>query len=427
MTPLPKPAPRMRLLARSLVMAWPWFGLVFMFMAGLSLGTVERANGQDPDVPSTLAPRFGPSLPGTAVYPVQQIPLRFDHRKHLALGLDCTRCHVAITNSQRAQDFNFPSGERCDECHGDQHPPATATSRQCELCHTRVTRGRVTAHVRAAPARIKFNHRLHISLGSSCRDCHGDMSKVRLATTAQLPSEATCLRCHDGIAATDRCGACHLTDKRGLLATRQRDDSNAPKLVPRGTSSWGVAHDVAFVEDHRVVAKASPGLCKACHDETFCQDCHNGAIRPLRIHSGDYLTVHAMDARGNTMDCQSCHRLQTFCQGCHERLWFGRRDDEAFGVGSPLRFHPAGWSGPLGTAQGHAHAAQRNLGACVSCHGEDSCLACHATAKGPIPGLDVNPHGIGFRGSPRCFALAERSHRMCLRCHAPGDMMLDCR
>jgi hypothetical protein len=288
--------------------------------------------------------------------------------------------------------------------------------------------GRVTASLRAPKPSLHFNHEMHLTgpMSATCQDCHGDMSKTRLATTLQLPDEADCLKCHDGFAATDRCGACHPTEASGRLVVRAIDDRTMPALVPHGQSSWGVAHDLAFVEDHSGVSKANPQLCAQCHDDTFCTDCHAGSIRPMRIHSGDYMTLHALDARARTQDCQACHRTQAFCLGCHERLGFGDDEDSPFGVGGSLRFHPDGWAGPPGVPQSHAQAAQRNMGACASCHDEDSCLACHATTGGALPGLGVNPHGPGFAVSSRCNALASHNRRVCLKCHAPGDPSLDC-
>lgn len=393
---------------------------------GAVVGDGNKARDRG-EIPTTAAVMVGPVRRGSAVYPEQQIPIRFNHGQHLGLGLSCERCHTEIGKSTRSRDFNFPRAASCDGCHGPQHPRPRSEPARCGQCHTDVDEdNRVTASLRAPRPQVNFNHTMHAKAGASCETCHGSMENVRLATTLQLPREADCLTCHDGFTATDRCGACHPTDASGRLATRAQDDRVMPALIPTGASGWGANHDLAFVEDHAGISKANPQLCQTCHDDTFCTDCHAGSIRPLRIHSGDYMTVHALDARARTQDCQSCHRTQTFCRGCHERLGFGNRVDGAFAVGGGLQFHPEGWSGPPGVPQAHAHAAQRNIGACASCHSEDSCLACHATTNVASAGLGVSPHGPGFARSARCQALSSRSRRACLKCHAPVDPQLEC-
>ncbi len=404
---------------------------------GLMLGRQVEAGGgvTQGELPATAAVMHGPMRGGSPVYPEQELPLRFNHGQHLALKIACTTCHTKVRGSTQVADYNFPTGAACDSCHGPQHPRPASEPARCDMCHTRVTQApaptgtvmRVAATIRAPKANLTFDHKRHLDMGTKCETCHGDMSKVRLATVLQLPAEKTCLNCHNGLKASDRCGACHPSDGSGKIVTRSFSDRVMPQLVPRGQSSWGAAHDLAFVEDHRGPAKSNPQLCAQCHDETFCTDCHAGAVRPMRIHSGDYLTTHALDARAQTQDCQSCHRVQTDCLACHQRLGLEQRGSDAkFGVGSPLRFHPPGWEGPPSAPQSHAFAAQRNIMACASCHTEDSCLACHATTGAASPGLNVSPHGPGFANSLRCTSLAAHNHRVCLKCHAPGDPRNEC-
>jgi len=387
------------------------------------VGSEAQADGHE--LTATLGV-FGPRSLGSAVYPKQEIPLSFQHSKHIAAKIACERCHTGIRESTKSADNNFPRGVSCDGCHGAQHPRATGAIAQCELCHTRAAAGRVTATLQAPRPNLHFDHKAHLARGATCTSCHGDMSRVRLATVLQLPSEASCLTCHDGVKASNRCATCHPAQSDGRLLTRDHIDRTSPMLVPKGPSSWGAAHDLNFVEDHRGIAKANPSLCAQCHTQSECLDCHTGAVRPMRIHAADYMTTHALDARAGTQDCQSCHRVQTECMACHQRLGLGDGPDASSGVGSSMRFHPADFAGPPGTPQTHAFAAQRNITACASCHTEDSCLACHATTAGPRPGLGSSPHGVGFGGSVRCQALAARNHRVCLKCHAPGDPRNDC-
>jgi len=174
------------------------------------------------------------------------------------------------------------------------------------------------------------------------------------------------------------------------------------------------------------IAKANPQMFASCHDDNFCADCHAGPTLPMRLHADDYLTHHAIHSRANTQDCSSCHQLHTDCRGCHVRAGVSTESKGGAGVGSPLRFHPADWSGAPGSIQGHALPAQRNISTCASCHTEDACLACHATTGAATPGLNASPHGGTFAGSARCTALESRNRRVCLKCHAPGDIALEC-
>ncbi|MBK8263893.1 MAG: cytochrome C [Nannocystis sp.] len=391
-----------------------------------ALGAIFGARADEHEIAGTAAVVFGPGAFSSAVYPRQELPIRYSHAQHLALGIGCDRCHTGAATSTSSADFLFPKGASCDGCHTAQHPRPAGVKAQCELCHAGAKGEAVTAKLVAPRPRLIFNHRLHMSRGASCEGCHGDMTKVRLATTSQLPSEASCLSCHDGAQATQRCGACHPSESSGRLAIRDWADRAAPMLVPKGTSAWGAAHDLAFVEDHRGIAKANPSLCASCHSEASCAECHAGAIRPMRIHAADYMTTHALDSRAKTQDCSSCHRAQTDCLACHERVGLGAGPDRRFGPGTSLRFHPESFVGPLGSAQGHAMAAQRNLAACASCHTEDTCLACHTSAGLGRGGMSVSPHGAGFTSSARCQALASRNHRVCLKCHVPGDPRNEC-
>lgn len=408
--------------------------LVFGSLALLGLAASERARATPkpsaPHEPPTTLDRGaqGPRKPGGPIYPAQDIRVRFSHRVHLSEGMQCVQCHTRITSSKVSAQNDLPTGEACDACHGDQHPQTAETSRHCADCHTHVEEQRVTATSSISAPTLEFSHAAHLDRGAACSDCHGDFSDVGLATIRHLPREADCMRCHDGKQASQRCSTCHPSGSDGRLLTAIGDDPVADALIPRGKSAWGAEHDLAFVQDHAGIAKSNPELCATCHDESSCQDCHAGPIRPLRLHAADYVNGHAVDARAATQDCSSCHSLQVDCRGCHTRIGVSDSDDEGqFGVGSSLRFHPDDWAGPPGSLQGHAMAAQRNIATCTSCHGEDTCLACHATTEAASPGLDVSPHGPGFANSKRCTTLEAHNHRVCLKCHAPGDIALDCR
>lgn len=370
------------------------------------------------------------------VYPDQSIPLHFSHARHLALpGVDCLECHPAAATSRSSLDSLVPGEDRCRRCHAidrrrpDRPEAPGAPPARCVACHAGMKAGQgaaAVARVDIPTARIKFDHGAHRRVGVGCRECHGDLAAegVGLATRAQLPDMALCTRCHDGKRADERCTTCHLTRGGGRIET----DFPGGKLVPSGALRGDDAHGPTFGTDHGGVARADTDYCESCHRRSECIDCHQSAMKPLDFHVGDYVSLHPIDARRGKPDCSACHRLQTFCVGCHARS--GVTADGRGGElvppsqGPGRRFHPSGWVDVAGGApvvgddtrgeSHHAFEAQRNIRQCAACHRESFCLTCHSAQP---TSARINPHPAGWRGSRRCEALLRGARRMCLRCH----------
>ena len=110
--------------------------LVAAFALGLLTRPVVADGGGlgQGEVPTTTPVLLGPARGGSPVYPEQDIPLRFNHGQHLALKIDCVRCHTKIRGSTQTADFNFPTGASCDGCHGAQHPRPAGEPARCDLC-----------------------------------------------------------------------------------------------------------------------------------------------------------------------------------------------------------------------------------------------------------------------------------------------------
>jgi hypothetical protein len=115
-------------------------------------------------------------------------------------------------------------------------------------------------------------------------------------------------------------------------------------------------------------------------------------------------------ARQDEPRCDACHRRQTFCTACHERMGIGNNADPQF-RDPTADVHPVGWltPGPLH----HGVQASRNISQCASCHREEQCLQCHATAFG------VRPHPPGFRDN--CGSTLRKNERACHKCHDPAN------
>ena len=346
------------------------------------------------------------------VYPLQRLPLVFSHRQHLARGAHCEQCHPSAATSRSAVDNLIPTEAECRACHpidrgkpDNDAKPVTA----CAGCHVGYAPDRPVERVYLTPTPLKFPHSDHAKI--SCASCHGDMSRVDLATARQLPTMQSCLTCHgDGIEQR-HCADCHLAKLGGLIQTQFEFGTLAPQ-----SDQLGDAHGPGFARDHRQQASQPGATCEACHDRSECVACHQGTVKPMDFHPGDYLMTHPIEARRGRPDCSACHRYESFCVACHEREGIGTRGNTQFDASDPTKqFHPVGWASAGPGPNLHAQDARRNISACASCHREEDCLTCHSAE--PSNMVRASPHPSGWRGSARCRAEDRGNRRMCLRCH----------
>lgn len=418
--------------------------LTLVLITGVALrarGNIDLFTPARPKPPP--APRVDSSGPSPVIYPAQRLPIKFSHARHLARGATCLGCHEPARTSLQARDNLLPAESACQVCHAiDRQQPdkrVDGPPAACAACHI----GSPAERIDIPPPNLKFNHRLHADLQIDCARCHGDLREVDLATRAQLPKMAVCLSCHRDAAstsgpvedgkvrrpiATARCTACHLQQGNGTLEVRFA----AGLLVPSGELR-GDDHGAGFRRDHRMAARNDADYCASCHTQSYCQRCHNGVVKPLDIHGGDYVNRHGLDARRNQPDCGTCHRRQTFCIACHERLGVvsnstlpGSPSPSSFFPAAPRRFHPEGWASSFSGQNLHAQEAQRNMRSCASCHREQTCLECHSALPGSRVTGGANPHPADWVASGRCRALASRNGRLCLKCHRDASVALSC-
>jgi hypothetical protein len=339
------------------------------------------------------------------------------HARHLAKGVACERCHDRIARSELASDRNVPAQARCEACHrieearaGRRVDPPSA----CQDCHPGFD---WTVHRAPRPSRfpapnLHFSHARHLARGAGCAGCHGELSAVDLATREQLPRMATCLDCHDGREAPATCATCHPASKAARGAPIETRFPSGT-LLPGPGNPLGLGHGPRFERAHAQLAARQREQCLACHAESSCLRCHDGAVRPQVVHPGDFVTTHMVPARQDEARCAACHRRQSFCVACHERTGVG--PEAPAGFRDPgAQVHPAGWLTP--GPQHHGVQAARNVGACASCHREEGCARCHASAAGAPPGgQHANPHPPGFSSS--CRDLVRKNDRACAKCH----------
>jgi hypothetical protein len=108
--------------------------------------------------------------------------------------------------------------------------------------------------------------------------------------------------------------------------------------------------------------------CATCHQQSFCQKCHEGENLDNTTHPMNYAFTHALEAQGKEKTCTVCHQDRQFCNDCH-------RDYQVF----PHNHQQPGWAVP-NTGGLHVMEAENDLESCISCHemnAQEVCQPCH--------------------------------------------------
>jgi hypothetical protein len=354
-----------------------------------------------------LEAESGRSVPGfDIVYPPAQSAVKFSHQRHA--DHECLTCHASVVTSDASSDRNLPSERVCAGCHTvavRETVNEPGNQDRCGLCHADFDPSGKSRpdRVNWPVARLTFSHQSHLGRMIACSTCHSGVDIGDVSGQRHLPKEAVCLTCHSRQDKNGSCALCHPSDPAGALQT----DFGGVKLVPL---EGALNHQNDWMRRHVTEAQISRSTCTACHQQRFCSACHDGVMKPLRIHPEDYVTTHPIDARKQTPRCQSCHRFQSFCLDCHRKLGVG---PESVRKDGRTRIHPPGWGDCVRGLTHHADQARRNLAACVSCHTESDCLTCHKA--GSACGGNVNVHGHMSDG--QLSRMQKLNPRACEKCH----------
>ena len=421
------------------VTLWLCAALVAAAASGGVRAQTSAARAAPPTSQLPPGARQGDGGPSPAIFPPGTPRLRFDHRLHCqGLGVECVRCHPGAATSRRSSDRLLPTAAVCDDCHGPVHPaagspPSGPAAPACSLCHLpadAAEQGAAILPSELPTPRLRFDHAVHFARNIGCGQCHGAIGALSAITREHQPRMRGCLTCHQlpgpaRGAARGECRVCHLPSATGRIDARL---DTGPLLPP----AWmrGADHGPGWIERHIAVAAADSAFCANCHSESECVACHDGRVRPRKVHPGDWLSMHALAAKQASSHCSSCHRQQSFCATCHRRSGVTLSGPSATRATSG-RFHPPKtiWTDAGGASSGHHGAAARQrLDTCTSCHTERDCLLCHAAAsRGGPAGLTGgsstrSPHPPGFAAD--CRRALNANPRACLSCHAAGDLSL---
>jgi hypothetical protein len=300
-------------------------------------------------------------------------PFVFPHSPHIEGEVDCKACHGDIVVATkllptfRHAVLPTKNSDACNGCHDDADFKDKV---------------KLALPPRTREFSVRMNHAAHLAQkGVTCLTCHKSAPEAGSAVPVKLEM-GTCTACHkhQGDYAQGKCTPCHVDLKR----------------YPKPVAAFQHAGD--FLKTHGQLAKPTAESCAACHEQTFCADCHSASTVAARpsvifpeevqrnlIHRGDFVSRHQAEAGADPASCRRCHGSK-FCDSCHTA--------QNFTQGSalqPRNPHPAGW-GQKASGDFHGFAARKNIVLCAGCHdnGADAlCVACHRV--GGVAGVSPHP------------------------------------
>ena len=252
---------------------------------------------------------------------------------------------------------------------------------------------------------VQFDHEEHLTCleeDQTCAACHKADAKVI------VPAKADCLECHE-------------EDFYGDVSFS-------------GTKT----HGPVWSMNHRPAAKGNSYDCSACHQQSYCMDCHKAGFADemgelgnnmINVHRSEFMVSHPIPARTDPQLCSSCHENK-FCSECHANFapedlavqshrkgWSGRNaGDVQHSLFTPdmcETCHPNSVLPSHEWSNVHSREARKNLATCQSCHPEgDICLTCHSARTG----LRINPHPNDW-GDMKSRLKSASDGKTCRKCH----------
>lgn len=201
------------------------------------------------------------------------------------------------------------------------------------------------------------------------------------------------------------CATCHVEgaysivpDKAVCLECHEKAFAEEVEFVGLKT------HGPLWAFGHRPAAKGESIDCSSCHQQDFCLECHKSGFADEQgdfgnslgnIHRSDFQVSHPIAARTDPQLCASCHE-PSFCSDCH--------DDFA---PADLRL--------LSHRRGFSDIAVGTGGLIHDQFDESSCLNCHPNSVLP-----------SHEWSSSHAREARRNLATCQACHPQGDVCLTC-
>ena len=118
-------------------------------------------------------------------------PVKFSHKHHANLGIDCRYCHTTVEKSSFA---NIPPTKTCMNCHNVMWSEAPMLEPVRESFKNNESLEWTRVH--DLPDFVYFDHSIHVNKGIGCSTCHGRVDKMPLAWREKPLFMKWCLECH---------------------------------------------------------------------------------------------------------------------------------------------------------------------------------------------------------------------------------------
>jgi hypothetical protein len=268
----------------------------------------------------------------------------FPHAAHTKAEVQCIECHDRVPKKTVATRDDFPTMDRCVECHSKE-----GASVECTTCHYADSSGRIVTRFRDGELKPNRLHSYAIH-DANFLDDHAVAAQRNKSYCDNCHKEDYCLSCHDGTTRDVR------------------------------------YHPGDWVSMHYIAGKKDDTRCQSCHRlQSFCLDCHvrsgiatiqdvsrSMTRRTVRVNKDTKVATgphpmgydwverkksrnfHGFHAQRNIRACASCHQEQ-YCLQCHSSKM------RPGGVGrNPHGPNPQRLKGSV--------ASKRNARMCLKCH-----------------------------------------------------------
>jgi Cytochrome c7 and related cytochrome c/Cytochrome c3 len=180
--------------ARDLALAAVWLAVPLVLSSGLQAQRTAVAPDGKAFVPTNLAEHQAP---------VQPIP--YNHKLHLALGLECKTCH---TNPDPGKLMTYPATSTCMTCHTAVAKTKPAIQKLASFAKSQEAVPWVRVY--AVLPGVNWTHLKHLEAGMKCETCHGQVSQMEVMSEVMgVTTMGVCIRCHAANNAPTVCQTCH--------------------------------------------------------------------------------------------------------------------------------------------------------------------------------------------------------------------------